>query len=762
MKKNKLLICLLIGICLLTSCSKKKNNKNPGQTESKLPAESVEFVEYVNQIVITTDAQAQIDTAFEMYENLGEDSWNYDEVLNAYDELCELEQTYYALLDDIVAADGFIDKVAQIPAYPNLDTAYLVTSARNTYDSLSEKAKKLLGVDLNLEILVKYEKIIDELRLIENNKVLEEEATPFISACRTLKEAESIRLSDKDALDACQSLYENLSADAKKLESVIKAYDKLTSCIERYDYLCNHPEVIDEINRDSFIKLMELVPAVVTLDDIIVIKDAELAYRDLTASQKSEDEIITLSEKLKTARIDYNTLYFAKYLEDECGAFMALMDEIITPITKESGPALKAAKNAYPALSAKAKENTVVVEAYQQLTNYLEEFNQLDIAQIDSTLSAVVASGSATTINPTLTLKNIKSELYVRLKNLYNVSATMDLEGKCNLILVVYKLGEGAPLFEGDITKTLLADTDRITKSEILRLFQNASATSKEVVSGQYSFGIRVVDLTGEYRDSDIFVPTQNVSANYSFDSLYVDTYNKEVIQIRTLEDFLNIKNDLAGNYALVNDIDTSSIPWENLGIFSGILNGNGHTISGLNCEIGPKDAFGIFLEITATGIVENLSITGNVKNAGTNAGVIAVTNRGLIRNCFLNLEIHSLGETINGENTGDACIGGVVSENLGTISNVVSVSVIEGAGTIYGFSLDGGICIKQNGQIQNCFVLIDNVSTKQVIGNNGNIYNECAKTQAELLKKSLYNSFDEYLWEIIDGYLPELRISEV
>ena len=56
---------------------------------------------------------------------------------------------------------------------------------------------------------------------------------------------------------------------------------------------------------------------------------------------------------------------------------------------------------------------------------------------------------------------------------------------------------------------------------------------------------------------------------------------------IRTAEDLNNIRNDLSGKYILMNDIDLSAFgEWTPIGIrfspFEGVLNGNGHTIRGL------------------------------------------------------------------------------------------------------------------------------------------------------------------------------------
>lgn len=765
MKKFRILLCILLSICMLTACGKKDSNKN-NNNEPVLPTDSKEFVEYVETIIIDLNAKEKIDRAFEMYNALGDDSWNYDAVIDAYEELCGYEDEYNTLLNDTKSVDNFIDKVQKIPTSLTIANEYLILEARKAYNDMSDKAKMLLGVEYNLNILAKREKEMEELKATAESGALKEEAKDFLNACAALKNSEQITLDDKDALDNCQKLYEKLSSDAKALEAVVKAYETLDKCIKRYNYLLEHPEILENVNKENFLNAANQLPDEITLSDITVIKDAENAYKKLTEEQKQDAEIVAAAEKLVAARNKYDELYKIELekeaeeaLKKECENFINLVEQIETPITINSFLVLNNASAAYASLSEKAKQDENVKSAYEKLENYFNEYDNLtELPRVTFDLYNILAGGG-TGLN--VVLQGANALLYPGLKSLYGVSDNVSLAEKCNLYLVFYKYGNSEPLFEGNITSALKASSEDVASSVIIEMLQNASISNKEIVSGWYTFGLKVKDLSGSYRDSEIFIPKNGSAFNYVFASLYEDeTTEKDTIKISTLEELLNIKNNLSGSYILMNDIDVSSIPWENLGNFSGRLNGNGHAIKGLNCEIGPEDAFGIFLEIAASGIVENLVVTGDVKNAGTWAGLIAVRNRGQIKNCFINVKMASSGKTTESGNIGDACIGGVVCENFGSIANVIVVSKIEGTGTQYG-QLDGGICVGNYGQITNSYCQIDNVSTGRVIGNAEGTYTQFGKTYEELLDKSLYDNFDKLIWEIIDGYLPELRVTE-
>lgn len=132
----------------------------------------------------------------------------------------------------------------------------------------------------------------------------------------------------------------------------------------------------------------------------------------------------------------------------------------------------------------------------------------------------------------------------------------------------------------------------------------------------------------------------------------------RKTYYISTPEEFNNIRNDLNGNYILMNDIDLSAYAenWQPIGMmvensiggFKGHLNGNGHTVYGFNVsnfDIPSQykyNTWGLFGFLNSTAVIENLDLEGGIylKNAyapngsGVQLGSIAGTGWGTIKNC--------------------------------------------------------------------------------------------------------------------------------
>lgn len=133
---------------------------------------------------------------------------------------------------------------------------------------------------------------------------------------------------------------------------------------------------------------------------------------------------------------------------------------------------------------------------------------------------------------------------------------------------------------------------------------------------------------------------------------------------IRTAEEFNDIRNNLSGKYVLLNNIDLSSYSeWAPIGetkesAFTGILDGNGNTVSGLNitkCTNGVAGLFGY-----NKGTVRNLNVSGNINanatgsenNVGYIGGIVGY-NIGTIENCRNKVSVNGeISITDAGDNT--------------------------------------------------------------------------------------------------------------
>lgn len=124
--------------------------------------------------------------------------------------------------------------------------------------------------------------------------------------------------------------------------------------------------------------------------------------------------------------------------------------------------------------------------------------------------------------------------------------------------------------------------------------------------------------------------------------------HTEESIPIRTANELQAIKDNLQGNYRLMNDIDLNGISWQPIGSFqtpfTGLLDGNGHTVTGL---IYPQkeraDALASFalFGVCQNAVIRNvciinprLDVSFSENDAISLASLALECNQSLIENC--------------------------------------------------------------------------------------------------------------------------------
>ena len=244
-----------------------------------------------------------------------------------------------------------------------------------------------------------------------------------------------------------------------------------------------------------------------------------------------------------------------------------------------------------------------------------------------------------------------------------------------------------------------------------------------------------VLDLTGcvvEFEFENAENELINVTADMvtGFDAtklgeqeLTVTYYDREITftvnvlelpynEIWTIEDLYNIRNDLTGNYILMNDIDLTEATaeggdydylgtgWKPIGdtsnAFSGKFNGNGFSIMGLRIDTGDY-AVGLFAKVSGEVVklsLKNVNIDGGWYQSYSGGGIAAINN-GLIDNC-----------SITGTVKQGYSVGGITGVNNGTISNCYNNATITKNNFYEGFA--GGIAGKNTGIILNCYNVKD------------------------------------------------------
>ena len=139
----------------------------------------------------------------------------------------------------------------------------------------------------------------------------------------------------------------------------------------------------------------------------------------------------------------------------------------------------------------------------------------------------------------------------------------------------------------------------------------------------------------------------------------------------------------------LKNDINLTGDEFTGIPIFSGLFDGNGHTIFGYDRE-GTGYVQGLFRYVGKTGIVQNLTVDADIIAAGDGyvTGIIAGVNDGVIKNCFA-----------KGAVKGDTATGGICGINgkNGLITGCKNLAEITG------FYYTGGISGRNYGAIRGC-----------------------------------------------------------
>ena len=170
-----------------------------------------------------------------------------------------------------------------------------------------------------------------------------------------------------------------------------------------------------------------------------------------------------------------------------------------------------------------------------------------------------------------------------------------------------------------------------------------------------------------------------------------------------------NVVQDASANAILTKDIIVNKgvldeyknlvfgkdfIPWTPIGtyedLYSGIFNGQGHTISGLYFNDSGASNVGLFGRIYE-GKILNVGVLDSYFQFGTKGGGVCGENyEGILQNC-------SNSSTVIGKN--DYCdAGGVCGDNNGTVRDCKNTGSVSGENTV------GGVCGYSPGTIESCY----------------------------------------------------------
>ncbi len=183
-------------------------------------------------------------------------------------------------------------------------------------------------------------------------------------------------------------------------------------------------------------------------------------------------------------------------------------------------------------------------------------------------------------------------------------------------------------------------------------------------------------------------------------------TYNppSQNLEIRTWYDLDAVRNNLTGNYILMNDLGSSTAGyeelasptanggkgWEPIGFlggtasFTGTFDGQGHEVRDLFVNCPDQLRVGLFGMIDVGAVVKNIGVVNVAVTGDRPVGGLAGYNWGSISNSYF-----------TGNVTGNQEVGGLVGCNaLGTLDNCHSIAIVigeENVGGLVGYS-DGTV----------------------------------------------------------------------
>ena len=261
---------------------------------------------------------------------------------------------------------------------------------------------------------------------------------------------------------------------------------------------------------------------------------------------------------------------------------------------------------------------------------------------------------------------------------------------------------------------------DALNKTKI-QVKQLASDGSTTYIDATYN-SMKSLGYTMKFQDdykpiisvateSNFKVAGNNRDYFIALESGRVTTTNTKVngvTEIYTADQLKNMSS--SGNYRLMSDIDMTGINWTSKS-FSGNLDGNGHTIRGLNKALfstmsgtvsnlninGDVTSRGILTNILDNGTVENVTISGSINTTSDGVGSLAgfIQGNSTVNNCSSSANVTSSNVWVGG------LIGQVRKGSTLTATNCNATGNVTGLATVGGFI--AGVTYGGNCDISNC-----------------------------------------------------------
>ena len=196
-----------------------------------LPSDSQAFIDSVNAIILDENAGDAINNAFVMFDSLS--NWDFPEVLDAYNRLCEMEEEYIKLSSRIEKINLFLEKIVALPETITLDDEYLIIRAEDSYSKLDEELKSDPSVVEGYNKMVAAREAYQALFDVEQAKKDQINIASFLMSANQIPAIEVLTYNHYSRIEDALKKYEALSENAKNAEGVPEAYEKLVQAREK-------------------------------------------------------------------------------------------------------------------------------------------------------------------------------------------------------------------------------------------------------------------------------------------------------------------------------------------------------------------------------------------------------------------------------------------------------------------------------------------------------------------------------------------------
>ncbi|MDC7124157.1 MAG: hypothetical protein PQJ46_01225 [Spirochaetales bacterium] len=223
---------------------------------------------------------------------------------------------------------------------------------------------------------------------------------------------------------------------------------------------------------------------------------------------------------------------------------------------------------------------------------------------------------------------------------------------------------------------------DDPSDSDLAKIIIKYGDYSTEISKGEGSCTLSDIDTFDEFYAITLKTVDNSGNTSSGLENLVFATSNDAVEPIYVTDSSASnlntvLNSNKAGYIILETDIDLDSYSWSTIKNFTGVFDGNGHTISNFNTiSITDSNNVGFFTYLGVSSsynpVIMNLMFKDcdlNVSSSSSTIGIISgALGHGDIYNCGVSGSLKS---------TGSGVIGGLVALNKGTIENSFSTVAV-------------------------------------------------------------------------------------